>query len=149
MVPEANLVLLTGLFGARANARVPTRRAGKHACTGLVHLDAKFRIRRSILGKFRSNFDLEGHTGREFEWYEYLGTDVFGPRENIKLAACPGKFSAFFRCLAFVLFVYHWQKFSGNFLCVYLLFLKSRFYWLVLDIWWEVGEYMCVCVATQ
>ena len=72
------LDLLTGLFGARANARVPTRRAGKHACTGLVHLDAKFRIRRSILGKFRStsNFDLEGHTG-EFEWYEYLGTDVF------------------------------------------------------------------------
>ena len=68
---EANLVLLTGLFRARANARVPTRRAGKHACTGLVHLDAKFRIRRSILGKFRSNFDLEGHTGREFEWYEY------------------------------------------------------------------------------
>ena len=28
------LDLLTGLFGARANARVPTRRAGKHACTG-------------------------------------------------------------------------------------------------------------------
>ena len=49
-----------------------------------------------------------------------------GPRENIKLAACPGKFSAFFRCLASVLFVYHWQKFSGNFLCVYLLFLKSK-----------------------
>lgn len=76
-IPEANLVLLTGLFGARANARVPTRRAGKHACTGLVHLDAKFRIRRSILGKFRSNFDLEGHTGREFEWYEYLAVLTF------------------------------------------------------------------------
>ena len=49
-----------------------------------------------------------------------------GPRENIKLAACPGKFSAMSVCLASVLFVYHWQKFSGNFLCVYLLFLKSK-----------------------
>ena len=67
IVPEANLVLLTGLFGARANARVPTRRAGRHACTGLVHLDAKFRIRRSILGRSKFNFDLEGHAGREFE----------------------------------------------------------------------------------
>ena len=94
-IPEANLVLLTGLFGARANARVPTRRAGKHACTGLVHLDAKFRIRRSILGKFRSNFDLEGHTGREFEWYEYLGIGLEGfaklcvcCAETMKLSNC-------------------------------------------------------------
>ena len=46
-LPEANLVLLTGLFGARANARVPTRRAGKHACTGLVHFPFPLILRRS------------------------------------------------------------------------------------------------------
>ena len=76
-IPEANLVFTdraTQGAGERMGMHLRVRQANMHV---LVHLDAKFRIRRSILGKFRSNFDLEGHTGREFEWYEYLGTDFF------------------------------------------------------------------------